>query len=186
MEEQTVRDRTRSALIDGLRATNLVVVLGESHIPGQLKVDELMSYLENAGVLAAEEAPEPEGTEVALELKRTSYAMPEQYEAFLDGRQVGYLRLRHGTFRAHYPDHMAPPVYIAETMGSASFDGREREQQIRAALVEILKADGLENPIPGFDLPERHDEEMIEEVRVLMEDTSSTLRTRRSRTGRHS
>lgn len=182
MESQIVRDRARSALIDGLRATNLVVALGESHIPGQLKVDELLSYLEEAGVLAADEAPQPEGVEVAVELKLTCAAMPEQYEAFLDGRQVGYLRLRHGTFRAHYPDHMASPVYIAQTLGDGWFEDSEREDQIRAALVAVLKEDGVENPIPVFELPERPDDEwdssLIEEL--------GRRQAERRRTGRHS
>lgn len=182
MEEQTVRDRARSALIDGLRATNLVVALGESHIPGQLKIDELLSYLENAGVLAADEASGTEGTELIIELKRTSYAMPEQYEAFIDGRQVGYLRLRHGTFRANHPDHMGPQVYLAETLGDGSFDDSEREDQIRAALVAVLKADGLENPIPVFELPERDDEEWIGETRDFIREIGE----HQARRGRHS
>jgi len=185
MESQTVRDRTRNALIEGLRATNLVVALGESHIPGQLKVDELLSYLETAGVLAADETPGPEGTEVSLELKMTCYAMPEQYEAFIDGRQVGYLRLRHGTFRAHYPDHMASPVYIADTLGDGSFDDREREPQIRAALIAVLREDGIENPIPSFELPERDDDEWAAETSSFIQELGKR-QARRARSGRHS
>lgn len=185
MESQTVRDRARSALIDGLRATNLVVALGESHIPGQLKVDELLSYLENAGVLAADEASESTGTEVALELKLTCAAMPEQYEAFLDGRQVGYLRLRHGTFRAHYPDHIGSPVYITKTLGDGIFDDSEREDQIRTALIAVLKADGVENPVPVFELPERPDDEDWDLTSSFIQELGRHQAERRSR-GRHS
>lgn len=185
MEEQTVRDRARSALIDGLRASNLVVVLGESHVPGQLKVDELLSRLEAAGVLAADEEPQPESTEVPIELKRTSYAMPEQYEAFLDGRQVGYLRLRHGTFRANHPDHIGSQVYLADTLGDGAFEDSEREPQIRAALIAVLQAEGIESPVPIFELPERDDEEWVGDVRSFIEEIGER-QGRRARRGRHS
>lgn len=37
-------------------------------------------------------------------LEQTCYAYPEQYDVFLDGKQVGYLRLRHGYFRCDYPN----------------------------------------------------------------------------------
>ena len=39
-----------------------------------------------------------------VELIKTCHACPEQYDAFFQGKQIGYLRLRHGEFRVDYPD----------------------------------------------------------------------------------
>ena len=36
-------------------------------------------------------------------VEMTCFACPEQYDVFLDGEQVGYLRLKHGVFRCDYP-----------------------------------------------------------------------------------
>lgn len=45
-------------------------------------------------------------------LVMTCGACPEQYDVFdSDGNQVGYLRLRHGNFRADYPEHSGETVY---------------------------------------------------------------------------
>ena len=42
----------------------------------------------------------------------TCGACPEQYDVFdSEGKQVGYLRLRHGGFRADYPDCGGETVY---------------------------------------------------------------------------
>lgn len=39
-----------------------------------------------------------------IELRQTCAACPEQYDAYLNGELVGYLRLRHGHFRVRtYP-----------------------------------------------------------------------------------
>ena len=37
-----------------------------------------------------------------LELVQTCFACPEQYELYHRGHEIGYLRLRHGSFRADY------------------------------------------------------------------------------------
>lgn len=39
-----------------------------------------------------------------LEFKLTCLACPEQYDVFLDGVQVAYVRLRHGFLRVWVPD----------------------------------------------------------------------------------
>ena len=45
-------------------------------------------------------------------LKMTCGACPEQYDVFdSEGKQVGYLRLRHGGFRADYPNCGGDTVY---------------------------------------------------------------------------
>lgn len=39
-----------------------------------------------------------------ITLRLTCSACPEQYDAFIGDRKVGYLRLRWGEFRVDYPD----------------------------------------------------------------------------------
>lgn len=69
-------------------------------------------------------------------LNRTSGACPEQYDVFLKstGEKVGYLRLRHGYFRAecHGED-----VYDANTRGDGLFEDDEREIHLANALRAI-------------------------------------------------
>lgn len=62
---------------------------------------------------------------IVLEL--TCVACPEQYDAFFDGGQVGYLRLRHGHFRVDYPDCGGETIYDAYPDGDGSFDPDERD-----------------------------------------------------------
>lgn len=64
----------------------------------------------------------------------TSVACPEQYDVFdADGQQVGYLRLRHGMFRADYPTHGGETVYESNPQGDGVFEAAER-------LPELIKA----------------------------------------------
>jgi hypothetical protein len=69
----------------------------------------------------------------AIRLELTCYACPEQYDAFLDDRQVGYLRLRHGEFRVDCPNVGGETVYRSEPAGDGMFDDDERA-------VELIKA----------------------------------------------
>lgn len=97
-----------------------------------------------ASTLEADEADEPWGaTEDAhiegVHLKLTCSAFPEQYEAFRGGVQVGYLRLRHGTFRVDYPDVGGKTIYTAEPQGDGFFEKDEREHFLRKA-VEAIKS----------------------------------------------
>lgn len=59
-----------------------------------------------------------------IELIQTCGACPEQYDAYFEGNEVGYLRLRHGYFRAEY---LGEVVYDANTIGDGIFDCDERE-----------------------------------------------------------
>lgn len=72
----------------------------------------------------------------------TSVACPEQYDVFDDstGKKVGYLRLRHGFFRADYPDCGGDTVYEAETKGDGIFDDDERMPQLSAAIAALSAA----------------------------------------------
>ena len=70
-------------------------------------------------------------TEIRLEM--TCGACPEQYDAYVGDRQVGYLRLRHGQFTVEAPDVCGDLVYRAETVGDGVFDESEREYHLRRA-----------------------------------------------------
>lgn len=80
-------------------------------------------------------------------LKETCGACPEQYEAFLDGKQVGYLRLRHGHFRVDYPDCGGETIYDAYPKGDGIFESEERDfylteakKAISAKIAELSSA----------------------------------------------
>lgn len=60
----------------------------------------------------------------------TCEACPEQYDAFIDGQKIGYLRLRNGYFRV---DYLGATVYAAEPEGDGIFKSEERNFYLRAA-----------------------------------------------------
>ena len=68
-------------------------------------------------------------------------AMPEAYGVFLDNKEIGYLRLRHGYFAATYylKDEDGEVVYDAEPKGQGEFDNDEREYYLNKAVEEIDK-----------------------------------------------
>ena len=73
-----------------------------------------------------------------IELVQTCGACPEQYDAFIDGKQVGYLRLRHGYFTVQYPNVGGELVYEAETKGDGLFEDDEREGHLIAARLRLI------------------------------------------------
>ena len=64
----------------------------------------------------------------------TCHACPEQYDVFLHGEEVGYLRLRHGHFRAECRNSV---VYEASTRGDGIFEDDERDHHLRMAVSAI-------------------------------------------------
>lgn len=74
-----------------------------------------------------------------VNLVRTCWACPEQYDAMLDGEIVGYLRLRHGGFSVQCPDVGGDLVYEASPRGDGIFDDDERDYYLRFAVDAILK-----------------------------------------------
>jgi hypothetical protein len=52
-----------------------------------------------------------------VELKRTCHACPEQYDACMNGKAVGYLRLRHGHFTVSCPKAQGEMVHEATPKG---------------------------------------------------------------------
>ena len=73
-----------------------------------------------------------------IELIKTCSACPEQYDAFLYGKKVGYLRLRHGHFTVEYPDCRGLLVYEAHPIGSGIFEDDERERYLKQAKKAIF------------------------------------------------
>lgn len=71
-------------------------------------------------------------------LVMTCFACPEQYEVFLGDTQIGYLRLRHGEFRAEYPDCGGDTVFRGSPKGDGRFEDDEREQFLSQALDALL------------------------------------------------
>jgi hypothetical protein len=71
----------------------------------------------------------------------TCQCCPEQYDVFdSDGKQVGYLRLRHGGFRADYPDWSGDTVYrysFDEDAWKGMFNNEEEREFF---LTEAVKA----------------------------------------------
>jgi hypothetical protein len=71
-------------------------------------------------------------------LVRTSWACPEQYDVFnASGKQVGYLRLRHGRFRADAPSCGGETVYESHPKGDGIFLLEEREDELKKAVAAI-------------------------------------------------
>lgn len=65
----------------------------------------------------------------------TCPACPEQYEVFTQaGEQIGYLRLRHGWFRADYPRCGGETVYESNPKGDGIFDDDERLSELTKAV----------------------------------------------------
>lgn len=73
-----------------------------------------------------------------MRLVLTCPAMPEQYDVFEGEEQVGYLRLRHGTFGVWRDVHDWETVYIAHPKGDGVFEADERDHY----LTEAVKALG--------------------------------------------
>ena len=67
----------------------------------------------------------------------TCGACPEQYDVFLAGEQVGYLRLRHGFFTARYPDCGGEIIYESQPNGDGLFDSDERAFYLDEAITAL-------------------------------------------------
>jgi hypothetical protein len=82
---------------------------------------------------------EPGDIEIdGYKLVRTSWACPEQYDVFgPKGEKVGYLRLRHGRFRADVPDCGGETVYESHPKGDGVFYDEERMEELTKAVAAI-------------------------------------------------
>lgn len=61
---------------------------------------------------------------------------PEQYNVYLDGEEIAYLRLRHGHFTAEMPIG-GVLVHTAHPKGDGCFDDDERDWHIQNAIASI-------------------------------------------------
>lgn len=73
-----------------------------------------------------------------IDLELTCGACPEQYDAFFMGRQVGYLRLRHGWFYVQCPTVGGETVYESTPQGDGIFEPDERETELDKATKAIV------------------------------------------------
>lgn len=80
----------------------------------------------------------------------TCGACPEQYNVYLDGLQIGYLRLRHGNFRADYKYCGGETVYFARPKGDGIFDDNERLDYLRKAGKSLLQHHQLQLDIASY------------------------------------
>jgi len=81
----------------------------------------------------------PQDLEInGYKLVLTCPACPEQYDVFdCDGKKMGYLRLRHGWFRADAPCCGGDTVYESYPNGDGMFDDDEREPELTKAVDAI-------------------------------------------------
>lgn len=74
---------------------------------------------------------------LGYELRQTCGACPEQYDVYKDGKEVAYLRLRHGHFSASMDGEV---VYAASPKGDGIFDSEEREHYLTEAIKAVIVA----------------------------------------------
>lgn len=73
-----------------------------------------------------------------LFFKKTCAACPEQYDVLKDGKQVGYVRLRHGCLRVDAPDCDDQTIlYSDDVIGDGVFEESEREQWLNTIADKI-------------------------------------------------
>lgn len=77
-------------------------------------------------------------SELGIALIKTCDACPEQYDAYFNGDQVGYLRLRHGGFTVSCPDVGGDIVLSCQPDGDGIFDDYEREFYLTIAKQAIF------------------------------------------------
>jgi hypothetical protein len=86
--------------------------------------------------------------EYEYDLVRTCFACPEQYDVYdKNNNKVGYLRLRHGEFRADYPDCGGETVYESYPDGDGIFEEYERMYELTKALESIHAKLVIDNKI---------------------------------------
>ena len=81
-------------------------------------------------------------------LKQTCSTCPEQYEAFFEGKKVGFLRLRHGVFQVFgiKDGAIGDLIFVSLPNGDNQFDDDERESHLNKAKEEIIISLRIKNP----------------------------------------
>jgi hypothetical protein len=123
--------------------------VAKRHQQRRVAMDELLAQL-TAKREAEPEQPvgPPAATEdIAPRIQlRGGGACPEQYDAFVGERQVGYFRLRHGDYRVDYPDAHETTIYKGWPMGDGEFMDDERDAFLAAGVTAIqarLEREGI-------------------------------------------
>ena len=89
-----------------------------------------------------------------VRLVLTCGACPEQYDAFIGDKHVGYLRLRHGTFRVDDPNVGGETIYKANPEGDGIFAAHERDYYLKCAVGAILERDARGHPLDKPPAPD--------------------------------
>ncbi len=74
-----------------------------------------------------------------IKLVETCWACPEQYDAFCNGEQVGYIRFRHNEFTVECPDVEGELVYSTEANGDWRLEDNERNFYLDNAKEAIIE-----------------------------------------------
>jgi hypothetical protein len=103
------------------------------------KLKAALTELEEAQQETQNKREWPQDLEIAgYKLVLTCPACPEQYDVFdKEGRKMGYLRLRHGWFRADAPCCGGDTVYESRPKGDGMFDDDEREPELAKGVAAI-------------------------------------------------
>ena len=74
---------------------------------------------------------------VKINLVKTCDACPEQYDAYINGLQVGYIRCRWGEITVKCPDAQGETVYHSITDGYGKLLDTERDTQLEMCIKAI-------------------------------------------------
>lgn len=74
-----------------------------------------------------------------ITLIQTCNACPEQYDAYKDDKQVGFLYMRNGEFTVHTPSLGGQLIYSACPAGDGCFLEYEREMFLKNACLAITR-----------------------------------------------
>lgn len=68
-------------------------------------------------------------------------ACPEQYDVYLNGIEIGYLRLRHGCFTVSYTykSSIDNVIWVDYPNGDGIFDSEERYKYLKKAIKKLKK-----------------------------------------------
>lgn len=90
-----------------------------------------------------------------IKLIKTCDAYPEQYDAFYEGKQVGYLRVRHGIFQVFYPDANSEEViFETQTIKNGEFEDNERIyclEDAKKAIIAKIKVSTTPNLLEDWE-----------------------------------
>ena len=77
-----------------------------------------------------------------LKFEKTCLACPEQYDVFLDGKQIAYIRLRHGNLSVNCPDVGGKEIYyhhFKDDLKGMFNNSEERKKYLGIIKKEIIK-----------------------------------------------